>query len=237
MSRPVTGPTGPAQGNIVQQLAENLIQNTQVFFNVGGRIITITEDKVQLAVHTHLSHMRRKYGWSTPLGILITLGLTLVTANFKDAWLPAATWKAVYFIVGVCSVVWLGREMWRAWRAPSIEDFVNLLRASQVPSSGESARQDLLSMLTSSRWILFYNPPHGKKVMTFLSDGLVGEGQNRNESSWRVVGDKLEFLNSDGRVFSRFSLDSSQARWTHTNDPDTLSIRGQYIVLATSGNE
>ena len=60
------------------------------------------------------------------------------------------------------------------------------------------------------------------------------EGNNRNEHSWRVVGSKLELLQLDGRVHSRFVLDADSQIFRHTNDSDTLSIRDQFIVVGRS---
>jgi hypothetical protein len=92
---------------------------------------------------------------------------------------------------------------------------------------------DYVSILTGSKWTLYFNPQGGNKTITFLANGLVGEGRNKNESSWRMVGDKLEFINSEGQVFSRFIYDSIQSRWIHTNEADTRSIKGQYILKVT----
>jgi hypothetical protein len=104
----------------------------------------------------------------------------------------------------------------------------NIPQAFQVQRALQ--HMDYVSLLISSKWILFFNPPHGKKTIGFGMDNLVGEGRNKNESLWRVIDGKLEFINSEGRVFSRFVLDASQSRWTHTNDADTLSLRGQFII-------
>jgi hypothetical protein len=90
---------------------------------------------------------------------------------------------------------------------------------------------ELVSLLITSKWILYYNPPHGKKTVGFRMDFSVGDGRNQNEHEWRVNNGKLEFYNIQGRLFSRFVLDGSRTRWTHTNDADTLS-KNQYMVKA-----
>jgi hypothetical protein len=89
----------------------------------------------------------------------------------------------------------------------------------------------LMRLLKSKSWILDYNPivPGREKEIVFEDDGLIGEGLNNNENKWRVRNGLLEIINSDGRVFSRFSYDESEKKLFHTNDPDTLSIRSQII--------
>ena len=44
--------------------------------------------------------------------------------------------------------------------------------------------------------------------------------------------DYLEILNIENQVFSRFRFDANGVVFHHTNDEDTLSIKGQYIELS-----
>jgi hypothetical protein len=84
-------------------------------------------------------------------------------------------------------------------------------------------------LLVSGRWTLVHNPPNQSKPITFLRGGKVSEGQNQNEHTWRTHFGKLELLQEDGRVHSRFDFDKKSIKFVHTNDPDTLSGRDQYI--------
>lgn len=87
--------------------------------------------------------------------------------------------------------------------------------------------------LVDKEWILIFNPIHGRsKRITFLVNGEIGAGKNQNESYWRIVNGRLEILNSQKKVFSRFAFDNVQGRFNHTDEEDTLSIRGQVIVPA-----
>jgi len=223
--------------SIKSRLAESLVQNTEVSINIGGCIITTTEDKIRLSVHTHLSRMEERHKWVAPAGILVAIIAALVTADFKDRWLTAALWQAIFIVGGIVVFIWFLIAVFRAFKTPSIDDFVGLLRASQAPlgsNSAEDTGSDLAGMLISHEWVLFFNPPGKCKRITFLTDGTVGTGQNPNEHFWRLAGSKLELLQSSGRVHSRFTFDRVKCRWEHTNDPDTLSIRGQCILRADS---
>lgn len=97
--------------------------------NLGGHIIATTEDKVRLAVMTHLSQIARKHEWVAPCGLLVPIAATFATATFKQAWLPAATWQAVFLLVGLGALVWLIVSVIRGMRAPSIDDFVDALKS------------------------------------------------------------------------------------------------------------
>lgn len=93
--------------------------------------------------------------------------------------------------------------------------------------------EDITSILQGSRYRLYYNPKRGaqaSKIMTFGDNSRILEGQNQNEYSWRIEDGKLEFIQKDGAVHSRFSYGSRNRIFNSTNDPDTPSTRDQYLV-------
>lgn len=90
------------------------------------------------------------------------------------------------------------------------------------------------SVLTSHPFRLFFNPPSRSKRMRFEPHGRIVEGNNMNEHSWRVIDGMLELLQLDGAVHSRFTLDRKSLAFTHTNDPDTKSLRNQVMVIDQS---
>jgi hypothetical protein len=113
----------------------------------------------------------------------------------------------------------------------------NKIRRSLVPSLAANAPtpiassiRDLQSFVLGQPFRLFFNPPQYSKRMTFSKGGIISEGNNQNEHTWRIAGDKLELLQLDGKVHSRFYYDATDNTFKHTNDADTLSIRGQFIV-------
>lgn len=91
---------------------------------------------------------------------------------------------------------------------------------------------EIESLLLGTNWRLFFNPnkrPKASKIMHFGENGSISDGQNNNESSWRIHSGFLELLNSDRQVHSRFYYNSDKNRFDHTNDPDTGSIRKHSI--------
>jgi hypothetical protein len=68
------------------------------------------------------------------------------------------------------------------------------------------------------------------KRIVFADGGRIVEGNNRNEHSWRIVDGKLELLRLDGTLQSRFTFDPGNQLFPHTNDPHTVSLRGQRIA-------
>lgn len=119
--------------SIKTQLTDQLIQDTELSMNLGQNIITTTEDKVRLAVMTHLQRLEKRRLWIAPAGIAITILAAFVTADFREWWLPAATWRAFFLFCGLASAGWLIIAVIQALRSPSVDDFVGTLRASQKP--------------------------------------------------------------------------------------------------------
>lgn len=89
--------------------------------------------------------------------------------------------------------------------------------------------------LVSQKYIFVYNPSNGRnKIVEFLASGDIGEGRNSNEWMWRIRNSKLEFLNKQNEVYSRFRWNRETGSFHHTNEPDTKSLRGQFLVPAGS---
>jgi hypothetical protein len=93
--------------------------------------------------------------------------------------------------------------------------------------------KELINLLITGTWRLFHNPKIGSersKTINFGKSGEIEGGRNNNEYKWRVVSGKLELLQSDGNVHSRFHFLPESRIFIHTGDRDTRSARGQYIV-------
>jgi hypothetical protein len=87
----------------------------------------------------------------------------------------------------------------------------------------------ILNAIRNSRFRFVFNPESGRsKFLTFEANGDIGEGQNGNEYKWRVIGGRLEIFNDRGEIYSRFFV-LPDGKLHHTNDPDTRSIKGQYL--------
>jgi len=102
---------------------------SQVVYNVSQEYITTTGDKIRLCMHSHIEHLGRRRAWTTPLGIFLTILVTLVTTTFKDAiLLSAQTWQAIFIIAGGLSVLWLIWSLIKMPKAETEEDIVKALK-------------------------------------------------------------------------------------------------------------
>jgi hypothetical protein len=125
---------GKREATLSTQLTANIIQDSAMSINLGEHIITTTEDKVRLACMTHLKRTSEKNAWVAPASILLSIVVVFITADFKEALgVPAATWRAMFMIVGFWSLVSTIRAARAAVRAPTVDEFVKVLKTSPRP--------------------------------------------------------------------------------------------------------
>lgn len=138
-----------------------------------------------------------------------------VFSNQEKWWetLAGAVSFSIGAIVGISSV----KQMYKK---------VEMLRSLRKDVNARIAQT-----LTKFNWVLIFNPnhPNGSKDITFMVDGTIGSGSNKNEANWRVKDGFLEILNDQGAVFSRFLMDETMDTFVSTDDDDTLSLRGQRV--------
>jgi hypothetical protein len=82
---------------------------SEMLVNADQRLICVTEDKVLLCLHRHGSKLQSRREWITPAVILLTIGLSLVTTDFKKEALGVGseTWTALFIMLACASAGWL----------------------------------------------------------------------------------------------------------------------------------
>ncbi|HEI9902728.1 TPA: hypothetical protein SLN78_001049 [Serratia marcescens] len=70
-------------------------------------VIVISDDKLHIILTNCLGNITRLNQWATPLGILVTLAVTMLTTNFKAFILSASVWEAMFWIITMLNIVWL----------------------------------------------------------------------------------------------------------------------------------
>ena len=106
---------------------------------------------------------------------------------------------------------------------------------SKSEEPGELVDSDVISKIIRTRpYRLFHNPEVGRsrsKMMMFGPSGKIIEGGNNNENSWTIKDGKLELVQADGKVHTRFTYHPKTHMFLDTNDDDTGSrVKGKFMV-------
>ena len=70
-------------------------------------VIVISDDKLHIILTNCLSKISTLNQWATPLGILVTLVITMLTTTFKTFILKDSVWEAIFWLLIVTNVIWL----------------------------------------------------------------------------------------------------------------------------------
>jgi len=113
------------------KLVPETVEVTNVHSNLSQEVIKITTDRLKLILKDYLTLMERKKEWIAPLSIVITLVVVLITTSFKQAYFSADTWKAIFIIALILSIVWLIKSLWYAFKSPSVEEIVERIKKGE----------------------------------------------------------------------------------------------------------
>jgi hypothetical protein len=113
-------------------LNENLIFRT----NVSQEVITTTRDKIELVLLKTEKCLVEKNAWVTPLGLLVTCGVTLMTTDFKDAMgLDASVWNAVFILATIACILWLIKTLYTRFKNREKGDINEIINSIATPTS------------------------------------------------------------------------------------------------------
>lgn len=91
----------------------NSLNTVKVFNNTDLNLIQITEDKLKVIFGDYTANLKKKGSWTTPLGLIIAIVLTLITSQFQDAlFIKAAVWEAIFYVVLTVTVIWFVRSVY-----------------------------------------------------------------------------------------------------------------------------
>jgi len=107
---------------------DQLVAIDRITLNVSQFVIVTTEDKVRLCLDSYEKRSQNKFKWIAPAGILLTLILSLLTAEFNDFMFSSDTWKAIFVLLSVGAVVWLFWSVLMLRNCVTIEHLIDELK-------------------------------------------------------------------------------------------------------------
>ncbi|MBO7552546.1 MAG: hypothetical protein J6T82_00700 [Bacteroidaceae bacterium] len=110
----------------------DLNDNRNVYQNTAQDYIVITKDKLELILIKTEKCLSSKNAWMTPLGLVVSSVLAIISTDFKDFILPANVWYAFFVITTIICFIWLCYTLYllsRNWNKGNIEDIINKIIA------------------------------------------------------------------------------------------------------------
>ncbi len=106
-----------------------------LYTNVKSDIIQITHDKLENVLIKFYQNYPLRMAWFNPFSLAIALLLTLSTTDFKAnaLGLDAATWKSIFHLMLIASVIWLGYNLFRLFKSRKKISLVYLI--AQIKNS------------------------------------------------------------------------------------------------------
>jgi hypothetical protein len=120
----VAGATQGTQTYTFSTLQDLTVAATHVR-NLDETWITIPRDRLRLRTMKYVGLIARKHGWVAPASLFVTIMVDLVTSTFHDAGLKADQWQLIFEVGAVASAVWLAFAVFFAFRAESVDGFIN----------------------------------------------------------------------------------------------------------------
>jgi len=84
----------------------SMLKVAKIHKNLDQEIIVITEDKAKLAILEYNNNLSKSNSWTVPLGICVTITLTLFTADFKDFIFEKVYWFALFIFSDILFFTW-----------------------------------------------------------------------------------------------------------------------------------
>lgn len=117
---------------IIIELGKEVIRE-----NTSQEIIVTTRDKIELVLLKTEKYLAEKNAWVTPLGLLITCGVTLLTTDFKYALgLDASVWNAIFILATIACIFWLIKTIVTQYRnrvKGDINEIINSIATPKPP--------------------------------------------------------------------------------------------------------
>ena len=121
--------TPPPESRISIGSSKDLETISELYLtNLPQDVITTTEDKVRLTLIDYLKKMEKKKAFLTPMGLVISLTLTIMMSAFKNFGLNADTWKAIFIIGDAASAIWLIYAVIESFRSVKLDDVIAELK-------------------------------------------------------------------------------------------------------------
>jgi hypothetical protein len=190
----MNNPPSPEQLIIDQNVTNRLIQVARIDANLTQEIFITTVDKARLCLNNALQRMERRQSWIAPAGILATLIVVFPTSSFHDCILTKDTWHALFLLVALLNIGWLGHAFWKRPKSVSVDGVIEELRkGSSTLLNSRAPVQSELELSYASARLVIHSAKYGAKGIendvTELLQSKVSADKLKIAASNRLGGD------------------------------------------------
>lgn len=85
--------------------------------NIDENEIVITETKLENILMKYKEATSQGKDWKTPLSLIITIVLVLLTTEFNKRFLDidSSAWQLLFYVILICAIIWLIISLYRGW--------------------------------------------------------------------------------------------------------------------------
>ncbi|MGN8124578.1 hypothetical protein ACTJK9_22730 [Pseudomonas sp. 22082] len=97
--------------------------------NTSQQLISITTDKLKLALIEHLDCVAKHNAWHMPLSLFVGVVVVFCSSNFKEALgLSADTWGAIFALFGAGCLLWFFVCLAKIRKSKSLDDLIEIIK-------------------------------------------------------------------------------------------------------------
>lgn len=112
----------------------NELQVAVFHSNTDQEVITITSDRLELALNRHLSCIADARAWQVPATLLVSLISLFCTTDFKAVFgLGPDVWRGFFYLILLGSVVWLGRSLIKLTNRSDVAKLIGEIKSGARP--------------------------------------------------------------------------------------------------------
>lgn len=146
----------PAQPTKGIDFNSAMMADLTVHQNVRQELVVTTVDKLKICLMENREQLTAGREWMGMVGLTLSLVATLIAATFKDKWLPAATWEALYLLCSIAAAAYSSVLIIRAVRSAisgGIDELIDRIAKRSKPVDSLLLSDTMLRALYSEAFI------------------------------------------------------------------------------------
>jgi hypothetical protein len=124
--RPIT----PESSQPVQRRrSTQVVSVEEIHDNTSQQLISITSDKLKLALIDHLDCVVKQNAWHMPLSLFVGVVIVFCSSTFKTAFgLTADTWSAIFVLFGAGCFLWCLVCLLKLRNSRTLDDLIEIIK-------------------------------------------------------------------------------------------------------------